>query len=281
MRHAYANLGHLRLHYVEQGAGPLVVLLHGFPELWYSWRHQIPALAEAGFRVVAPDMRGYNLSDKPKGVRAYRTEALDIDALIRHLGHDRAHVVGHDWGAGVAWMVAMRHPERVERLGILNVPHPLRFLRGLTTLRQLRKSLYIFYFQIPWLPERTFRAKGFANLRHILRNEPVRPGAFSDEDIERYVEAMSRPGALTAAMSYYRALFRRNLLRVRRELRRIDHPVLVIWGTQDRHLGAELAELDPSWVPDCRVTRIPDASHWVQVDRPERVNALLLEHLRG
>ncbi len=281
--HHYADLGAVRLHYVEMGEGPLVVLLHGFPEFWYSWRFQIPGLAEAGFRVVAPDMRGYNLSDKPQGVNNYRAELLgrDVARLIRACGAERAKVVGHDWGRVVAWMAAMHYPEQVEKLAILNVPHPDRFLQGLWTLHQLRKSWYIFFFQIPWLPEQVVRAGNFAWLRSNFRNDPVRPGAFGPQDIDRYVEALSRPGALTAAMNYYRALFRQTPAQVRRQLRKVEIPVLVIWGERDRYLGTELAQPDRTWVPDVRVERLVDASHWVQVDQPEKVNALLLDFLRS
>ena len=279
--HRYADLAGVRLHYVEAGEGPLVVLLHGFPEFWFSWRFQIPALAEAGFRVVAPDMRGYNLSDKPKGVGSYALERLagDVERLVGALGEERAVVVGHDWGGIVAWAVAILHPERVERLAILNVPHPERLSRGLRTPRQLLKSSYAFFFQIPWLPEKVLRAGDFAILRSVLRNDPVRPGTFGGEDIDRYVEALSRPGALTAAINYYRALARRAPAVARALRRRIEAPVMVIWGQRDLFLVPELARPDPAWVPDARVERLPDASHWVQQDRPEKVNALLLDFL--
>jgi len=279
--HRHADLMGVRLHYVEAGEGPLVVLLHGFPEFWYSWRFQIPALAEAGFRVVAPDMRGYNLSDKPKGVESYALERLarDVERLIGALGEERAVVVGHDWGGIVAWAVAMLHPGRVERLVILNVPHPDRFSRGLRTPRQLLKSSYAFVFQIPWLPERVLRAGDFALVRSVFRNDPVRPGTFGGDDIDRYVEALSRPGALTAAINYYRALARRAPTVARALRRRIGAPVMVIWGQRDLFLVPELARPNPALVPDARVERLPDASHWVQQDRPERVNALLLDFL--
>jgi len=281
--HRYADLAGLRLHYVEAGEGPLVVLLHGFPEFWFSWRFQIPALAEAGFRVVAPDMRGYNLSDKPEGVEGYALEGLarDVERLIRALGEERAVVVGHDWGGIVAWAVAMLHPERVERLAILNVPHPERFSRGLRTPRQLLKSSYAFFFQLPWLPERVLRAGDFALVRSVFRNDPVRPGTFGEDDIDLYVEALSRPGALTAAINYYRALARRAPAVSRALRRRIEAPVMVIWGQRDLFLLPELARPDPTLVPGARVERLPDASHWVQQDRPERVNALLLEFLEA
>ena len=282
IEHRYADLGDVRLHYVEAGEGPLVVLLHGFPQFWYMWRFQIPALAEAGFRVVAPDMRGYNLSEKPRGVRSYHVELLarDVERLIRACGEESAAVVGHDWGAMVAWMAAMMYPERIEKLGILNVPHPERFVRGLLRPSQLLRSSYMFFFQVPRLPEKVLAARNFASLRYTLRNEPICPGAFTDEDIERYVEALARPGALTATLNYYRALFRRSPLKARALLRRIEAPVIVMWGERDRYLRAELAEPDRSWVPNLRVERLSDASHFVAEDRPGEVNALLLEFLR-
>jgi epoxide hydrolase 4 len=281
--HGYADLGDVRLHYVEAGEGPLVLLLHGFPQFWYQWRHQIPALVGAGFRVVAPDMRGYNLSDKPLGVRAYRVELLarDVERLIVACGGEAADVVGHDWGAIVAWTAAMRHPERVEKLAILNVPHPARFPDGLLSPMQLLRSSYAFFFQIPRLPEEVIRAGDFALLRSVLRGDPVRPGTFSEEDVQRYVEAISRPGALTATINYYRSLLR-NPRETRALLKRIEAPVLVIWGERDRFLSRRLSEPPHLWVPDLLgVKRLPDASHWVAEDRPLEVNTLLLDFLRS
>jgi epoxide hydrolase 4 len=261
----------VRLHVVESGDGPLVILLHGFPEFWYSWRKQIPALAEAGFRVVAPDMRGYNLSDKPRGVRAYRTRILarDVANLIASYGAQRAHVVGHDWGAIVAWTFAMAYPERLDRLAILNVPHPIVTIRALRSLKQLRRSWYVFFFQLPYLPERFGRAGNYAFVRNAL-----------PEDAERYVEAIARPGALTSAINYYRALIR-YAADNRKRLRRISQPVLVVWGERDKYLGRELAQPPRQWVPNVTVQRLPNASHWVQLDEPDRVNELLINFLRG
>ena len=283
LTHRYADLGDVRLHYVEAGEGPLVLLLHGFPQFWYEWRHQIPALLEAGFRVVAPDMRGYNLSDKPPGVRAYRVELLacDVERLILACGERTAAVVGHDWGAIVAWITAMRHPGRVGRLAILNVPHPARFPDVLLSPEQLLRSSYVLFFQLPSLPEEVIRAGDFALLRSALRRDPVRAGAFTAEDIERYVGAMKRPGALTATLNYYRALLR-NPKETRALLKRVETPVLVIWGERDRFLNRGLAEPPRLWVPNLlRVERLPDASHWVAEDRPREVNALLLDFLRS
>jgi epoxide hydrolase 4 len=278
---SYAEVNGIRLHYVEAGVGPLVVLLHGFPEFWYGWRHQIPALAQAGFHVVAPDMRGYNLSEKPVGWRAYDADPLagDIAALIRHFGVERAHLVGHDWGAEVAYLTAMRHPELVRRLAILNVPHPARMLEGLRTVKQLRKSWYMFFFQIPWLPEWLAARDNFSLGKRSLRADS--PDAFSDSDLERYVEAWSQPGALTGMINYYRAVLRQSPRKALARTSPIDVPVLVIWGERDSYLGSELAQPNPKWVPNVRVERLPQATHWVQHDAPERVNELLIEFLKA
>ncbi|HEY3828475.1 MAG TPA: alpha/beta hydrolase [Solirubrobacteraceae bacterium] len=278
LTHGYADVGEgIRLHYVEAGTGPLVVLLHGFPEFWYSWRRQLPALAAAGYHVVAPDMRGYNLSDKPADWRAYDLESLagDIAGLIGHFGESSANVVGHDWGAAVAYGVAMYHPEVVRRLAILNVPHPERMLQGFRTVRQLRKSWYMFFFQIPGLPERLLRRDGFSFAKRALRGDS--PAAFSDADLERYVEAWSQPGALSGMINYYRAALRTSPRTASSRLRPVQAPTLVIWGELDRHLGAELAEPLPQWVPDMRIERLPRATHWVQHDEPARVNELLTD----
>jgi len=283
LAHRYADLGDVRLHYVEAGEGPLVLLLHGFPQFWYQWKHQVPALVEAGFRVVAPDMRGYNLSDKPLGVRAYRVELLarDVERLILACGERTAVVVGHDWGALAAWIAAMRHPGRVEKLAILNVPHPARSLDGLLSPMQLLRSSYMFFFQIPRLPEEVIRAGDFALLRSVFRSDPVQPEAFTAEDIERYIEAIAQPGALTASLNYYRALLR-NPREMRALLQRVEAPVLVIWGERDRFLSRRLAEPPRLWVPNLiRVKRLPDASHWVAEDCPLEVNTLLLGFLRS
>jgi pimeloyl-ACP methyl ester carboxylesterase len=268
--------GGIRLHYVEEGEGPLVVLLHGFPEFWYSWRRQIPVLAQAGFHVVAPDMRGYDLSDKPAGWRAYDAGLVadDIAGLVRYFGEQSAHIVGHDWGAAVAYAVAMGHPDVVRGLAILNVPHPARMLEGLRTLKQLRKSWYMFFFQIPRLPEHLIGRDDFSFAKRSLRADSK--DAFSDEDLERYVEAWSQPGALAGMINYYRAALRRSPGKALGQMKPIEAQTLVIWGMRDRHLGSELAEPASEWVPNVRVERIPEATHWVQHDAPERVNELLL-----
>jgi pimeloyl-ACP methyl ester carboxylesterase len=277
--HRYPVVNDIRLHIVDAGSGPLVILLHGFPEFWYSWRHQIPALAAAGFRILAPDLRGYNESDKPAGVANYDIDILaaDVVGLIRDAGVDRAAVVGHDWGGGIAWHVALRHPEVVERLVILNAPHPALFLRELRTPAQLRKSWYMFFFQLPWLPEWYLRRGNFAVIDRVLGS--AAPGTFTADNIQAYKNALAQPGALTAAINYYRAAFRR-LRSVARVLHPIQIPTLMIWGERDRYLGIRLTEGLDEWVTNLRIERLPNSSHWVQNDAPEQVNELLIQFLR-
>lgn len=278
--HRTVDIGEVRLHCAEMGRGPLVLLLHGFPECWVAWRNQIPALAAAGFRVVAPDLRGYGKSDKPRGLDAYRIEVLarDVARLIEALGAERADVVGHDWGGAVAWSFAMWYPERLDRLGILDAPHPARFSRALKRPRQFLRSSYSLFFQLPWLPEALLRAGDFFLLRRLFRFDPERKGAYSEEDIEQIVASAREPGALTAMVNWYRAVVQRP---THTRWKPIERPVQVIWGGKDRYLMPELAEPDREWVPNARVTRIPEASHWVPADAPEKVNGLLIDFFRA
>ena len=276
--HHEAVVNGVRLHWVEMGTGPLVLLLHGFPEFWYAWRHQIPALAAAGFRVVAADLRGYNLSDKPEGIASYAVTELveDAAALIRHLGAAKAHLAGHDWGGIVGWWLAMLRPELVDRLVVLNAPHPRVFARELRKPRQVLKVWYGMFFQLPLLPEAALRANDFAALQRIFRGDPARPGAYTDEDVRRYKEAAARSGALTAMVNYYRAARRTK----RPKTRTVEAHTLVIWGEKDRALNVENTEgLEPH-VPNLRVVRLPEASHWVLSDAPGRVSELMIGFLR-
>ncbi len=283
VEHHEAQLPEVRLHYAAMGPedGPLVVLLHGFPEFWYSWRHQMGPLADAGYRVVAPDMRGYNISEKPAGVAAYGTSKLtgDVAALIRHLGHERAVVGGHDWGAAVAWLFAQEYPELLAKLVIMNVPHPVAFRSRFFQEWQFLKSWYMLAFQIPWMVEFVSQITGFYIFRQVFRNDPVNPDAFSEEDVLRYMEALQQPGALSAGINYYRAFVRDLLMGRSPKPRIIEQPVLVLWGERDAYLGLHLAEPPAKWVPDFRLVRFPDASHWVQVDVADQVNASMLDFL--
>jgi len=267
------DAGEVLLHCITAGPenGPLVLLLHGFPECSITWRKQLPALAAAGYRAVAPDLRGYGDSDKPRGVAAYRLEKLaqDVSGLIAALGRSSAHVVGHDWGGYIAWHFAMWHPQQLGKLAVLNIPHPQQMRRALRTLRQLRRSWYFFFFQLPWLPERSVRQ----SLRRLFRSTPARRDAYDEQTIETIARALRDP---TGPINYYRAAARYRSPR----WQVIDKPALVIWGEPDRWLGSEMAQPDPRWVRDARLERIPGTSHWVQADAPDRVNELLLSFLR-
>ena len=277
VREGYAEVGDQRLHYVEAGQGPLVVLLHGFPEFWYGWRRQIQPLAAAGFRVVAPDTRGYNLSSKPDGVAAYDIGLLaaDIRDLIRERGAETAMLVGHDWGGSIAWAIAMNHPEVVDRLAILNAAHPRKLSQGLHHPGQLRKSWYFFFFDLPDLPEAVVHANHWHFFRHFLHD--ANP-AYTPQETDRYIQAWSRPGAATGMINYYRSSVRTPPKKAEAQIHPVKAPTLVIWGQRDRYLGPELAEPEHDDVPNLdRVERLPDASHWVHHDEADRVNQLLID----
>jgi pimeloyl-ACP methyl ester carboxylesterase len=260
-------------------AAPPIILLHGFPEFSHAWHAQFPTLAAAGFHVLAPDLRGYNLSDKPTGISAYRADIVadDIAALIDTTPNKRATVVGHDWGGAIAWTLAQRHAARVSQLVILNCGHPSAMMKRIATdPRQLLRSWYIFALQLPWLPERFARANDFRVLVHAMRGTSRR-GTFTDDDIMRYREAWSQPGALTAMINYYRAALRRRPPKVSP---RITVPTHIIWGTRDRFLGKELVEDSLRYCDHGRATYL-DASHWVQHEQPERVSELIIATARG
>jgi pimeloyl-ACP methyl ester carboxylesterase len=259
---------------------PLVVLLHGFPEFWYGWRHQIGPLAEAGFRVLVPDQRGYNLSEKPRGLAHYTLDALadDVLALIDAAGRARAAVVGHDWGGVVAWWLAMRNPERVDRLGVINAPHPDFLLSGKWTRpAQLVKSWYVVAFQLPWLPEAGLGAFGGKGLADSLRRTS-RPGAFGDEDLALYRKAWAQPGAMTGMINWYRAA-----LRARPRARpapRVRVPTLIVWGARDAFIDRRYANDALARCDQGRLEVVDAATHWVHHEEPGRVNALLTAFLR-
>lgn len=268
----------IHLHAVETGpeGGPLLILLHGFPEFWYGWHRQIDPLAAAGFRVLIPDQRGYNLSDKPEKISAYNLDTLarDIVGLIDEAGAAKACVAGHDWGGAVAWWLGIKHPERIEKLALLNIPHPLVMQRALRkNPAQRKKSSYIFFFQLPWLPERTFRANRFAYGTKALQ-ATSRPGTFSDADLDLYREAWSQPGAVRSMIHWYRAALRARAERPTSP--RVRVPTLLLWGAQDRFLGRELAQPSIELCDDGRLEFVEEASHWIQHEEPERVSRELI-----
>ncbi len=284
VRHGYAQIGDVRLHFAERGAGEkLVILLHGFPECWYSWRHQLAALGEH-YRVVAPDMRGYNLSDKPPRVEDYRMEALvgDVLGLIRHCGAREAAIIGHDWGAAVAWAVAEKYPEYVWKLAALQVPPPAAWAANLT-VQQLLRSWYMFFFQLPRVPEWWISRNDFGGLNAMFKGT-ARRGTFTVTDIAVLKEAMRQPGALTASVNYYRANLK-SLLQRRREGHaagggRVRVPTLFIYGERDFAIIPDTVRGVNRYVDaPYREVRLASSNHWVQQESPSEVNAALLSFL--
>jgi len=279
------DTGEVRLAVAEAGdpAGEPVVLLHGFPELSHSWRHQLPALAEAGYHAVAPDLRGYGDSDRPAGVEAYAAPKLvgDVAGLIRALGHERAHVVGHDWGGSLAWGLAGNMPQTVRSLTILNAPQgPVSARLRREDPRQQAMSWYMLLFQFAGVAETWLSADDFANLRAFVFDTAA-PGTFAPEDRRVFVEALSRDGALTAALNYYRAnMPPASWLRDPPDPPPIPVPTMIIWGEADTNMHPLLLERSAATVTGpLRVERLPGVSHWVQQEVPDRVNELLLDFL--
>ncbi len=254
----------------------LAFCLHGFPELHYSWRFQIPLLVEQGYRVWAPNMRGYGGSSKPATVRDYALDHLcaDVAALIDASGAEEVTLIAHDWGAIVAWAFAIQKIRPLSRLIIMNVPHPMVGRREIRHWRQLRRSWYIFFFQIPWLPEFLIsRRKGEA-IRRAFSNMAQDQSNFSDKVLDVFAKTALRPGSLTAMLNYYRALVRHRDV-VDLEDKQLDTPTLMIWGEEDSALNIKCAEGTEQWVSDLELHRLPGVSHWVQQEAPEKVNAIL------
>lgn len=273
----YVATNGIRLHYVAAGTGPLVLLLHGFPEFWYSWRLQLPALAQR-FRAVALDLRGYNLSDKAR--RGYDVVTLsdDIRGVVEAFGERQADIVGHDWGGMLAWVFAIRAPQRLRRLAVLNAPHPAGVRGMLRNPRQLRRSSYIGLFQLRGTAERAIQRNDYSMIRRTFRSADP-PGAWlADADIQTYIDAIARPDALSAALAYYRLPQSRRLITLS-PMRVITAPTLVLWGEQDPYLGPELLDGLDDWVNDLRVQRLPAAGHWVNQQEAARVNDALVTFL--
>jgi epoxide hydrolase 4 len=281
METRYIETNGITLHVPQKGPpdGPLAILLHGFPEFWLGWRHQIPALVNAGYRVWVPDQRGYNLSDKPRGIAAYDIDQLaaDVLGLIDAAGRRKVFLVGHDWGGIVAWWIALTHPEKLDRLVILNAPHPVVFARTIRrSFAQMRRSLYAAFFQLPLLPEFLMSRRSWQPLARALR-QSARPGTFI-ADLDRYKEAWSQPGAMIAMLNWYRAA-RYMSGRLKKLNPRVFVPTLMIWGARDIALGRELAQSSIDLCHDGRLVLLETASHWVQHEEADRVNALLQQFL--
>jgi epoxide hydrolase 4 len=272
----------IRLHVVESGpaTGPLVLLLHGFPEFWYGWRYQLPYLAAAGYRVWAPDQRGYNLSDKPPGIAAYRLEALaaDVIGLIDAAGQEKASIVGHDWGGVVGWWLASHAPHRLERMVLINAPHGAVMRQHLRRRpAQWLKSSYIGFFQLPWVPELVSRMGHWRLLVRALQ-QSSRPGTFTGTDLQQYRQAWARPQAYHAMLNWYRAVVRKPpRLPVHRP---ITVPTLLIWGAQDIFLGREMAQSSIGLCQDGHLAMLEEGTHWVHHEDPDRVNVLIDAFLR-
>jgi epoxide hydrolase 4 len=279
LEHVFLPTNGVRLHVVQSGSryGSLVILLHGFPEFWYGWRRQIQPLADAGLRVWAPDQRGYNLSDKPRGITAYRFDELanDVLGLIDAAGVDKCYLAGHDWGAAVAWWVALRYPDRLHKLAILNVPHPAVMKQTLlSSLAQLRRSWYMFFFQTPFLAEAILRNNDWeAMVRMLLSGS--KPGSFTLDDIDRYRQAWWRKGAITSMLNWYRAA-----IQMPPDMSgdlRIRVPTLMLWGAQDIALSREMAQPSLDLCDEGKLVFFESSSHWVQLDESESVNKHLVD----
>ncbi|MEO1211583.1 MAG: alpha/beta hydrolase [Cyanobacteria bacterium J06638_20] len=278
LQHQFITTNGVRLHYVTQGSGPLMLFLHGFPEFWYSWRHQIAEFAK-DYTVVALDLRGYNDSDKPEGVEAYRMTELiaDVQGVIQGLGFQRCILVGHDWGGAIAWAVAYDSPELLEELIVMNLPHPAKFQQGLQTPQQLMRSWYMGFFQLPFLPELAMSAGDYWAIEQSFRGMTIRKDAFSDDDINAYKDAAAKRGALTAMLNYYRAIASSSNMREHWEV--LNVPTLMIWGEEDSALGKELTVGTDEYVRDFHLRYIPQCSHWVQQEQPDLVNQYMREFL--
>lgn len=278
--HHTADVGGITLHYVEKGSGPVALLLHGFPEMWWSFRYQIDALAEAGFRVVVPDLRGYNDSDK-RGPFDLDTLAADVRGLVAHLGVEKVLLVGHDWGGALAWHVAATLPHIVEKLAVLNCPHPAQLQRALQKSRkQLRQSWYVFFFQLPWLPERMLTRDRGRGICKMYRAMAIDPSNFSDEELAPFVDNVLRPGAASAMLGWYRAAFSSAIEQRRRGWRYpvIEAPTMLVWAKDDKALDYDaLVPGTERLAIDLRIEPIARCGHFVQAEQPARVNELLLE----
>ncbi|GAB3509186.1 epoxide hydrolase EphM [Spirosoma knui] len=281
MQHQLVETNGIRLHVVQAGPadGPLLILLHGFPEFWYGWKRQIDDLAGAGYRVWVPDQRGYNRSDKPAGVKSYTVDTLaaDVVGLIDAAGAQKARLVGHDWGAAVAWWTAATYPERVERLVVLNVPHPAVMKQFVSRdFGQMRRSWYIGFFQIPVLPELLSRIGHWRLLTRTLTSTSRR-GTFIEADLDQYRDAWSQPGAFTAMVNWYRATIQHPPKRSTRI--RITVPTLLIWGARDTFLKRDMAQPSIDLCDNGRIVFFEKATHWVQHEESSQVNQLLISFL--
>lgn len=278
--HRFIDANGVKLHVVVGGGGPLVMLLHGWPECWATWRHVLQPLKDAGFTVAACDLRGFNLSEKPPEVSDYKTSTVceDIAALIKTLGFQKAHVIGHDWGGAVAWRLAQQRDDVVDKLVVINCPHPGLFAKRLArSPKQLKSSYYMFVFQVPWLAEKLLSRDDFQVLVNMMRYQPKKKGAFDDEDVRVFKEAMGQPGAVTSSLNYYRAAFREAVKGKQGKQgngaarKIVERPTMILWGMDDAALNPEALDGHENVARDLKIVRLESCSHWVQHDKPEAI----------
>jgi pimeloyl-ACP methyl ester carboxylesterase len=288
-KHKYAEVNNIRIHYVTVGEGKLIMFLHGFPEFWYEWKDQLKEFGR-DYQAVAPDMRGYNLSSKPADVQQYRRKYLveDIRALAEHLGYKKFFLVAHDWGAGVAWPFAIIHPDYLEKLIIINGPHPATFARELRdNPEQQKASQYVRVYQTAEAEEILSR-DNYAVLDSSLLQDGLKQGYFTEEDRQAYLDAWSQPGALTGGLNYYRAARLVPFSGESDDTASTDPsslmvkvPTLVIWGEKDKYLLTETLDGLEKYVPNLTVKRIPDGSHWVVHEKPALVNSYIRKFIES
>ncbi len=282
--HRTVSVNGIKMHAAIAGSGQPVMMLHGFPETHRSWDLQIPALVERGFRVIVPDLRGYGASDRPAQGYDLDTLARDVVELSRVVAKQPVALVGHDWGGAITWHVASHHPDAITRAVVLDCPHPALMARALRSNRaQIRRSWYMFFFQLPRLPERWLSRHGGDNIARMFREGSPGAGDAPPEIVDAERRALLEPGALTAALAYYRTAFRDNARQLvsgaEPQYPVIDKPVTLLWGEADSCLGLELIDGTERFARSLSVHRVPRAGHFVHQERPDLVNRLLLQAL--
>ncbi|MBP7342982.1 MAG: alpha/beta hydrolase [Smithellaceae bacterium] len=279
LRERFIETNGVKLHVMEAGPedGPMILFLHGFPEFWWAWRKQLPYFADKGYRVVAPDQRGYNLSDKPEGVAAYNIDKLakDMIGLLDAYGQKQVYLVGHDWGASVSWWLALKYPDRFRKLVILNVPHPKIMAKNVfTNTAQMQRSWYIFYFQIPGAVDRLAAAGDYEWVLQLITTS-ANPGTFSPAELEEYRKAFRQPGAFTAMVNWYRAM-----IQTQSEPPRsfdVTVPMILMWGEEDVAMLTEMADQSMRYCKEGRLIKLSGVSHWIQHEAADKVNAQIAE----
>ena len=279
LRERFIETNGVKLHVMEAGPedGPMILFLHGFPEFWWAWRKQLPYFADKGYRVVAPDQRGYNLSDKPEGVAAYNIDKLakDMIGLLDAYGQKQVYLVGHDWGASVSWWLALKYPDRFRKLVILNVPHPKIMAKNVfTNTAQMQRSWYIFFFQIPGAVDRLAAAGDYEWVLQLITTS-ANPGTFSPAELEEYRKAFRQPGAFTAMVNWYRAM-----IQTQSEPPRsfdVTVPMIFMWGEEDVAMLTEMADQSMRYCKQGRLIKLPGVSHWIQHEAADKVNAQIAE----